>query len=447
MRLLHRITWQLSAVLLILFPIWGILFYSIVVEEINDETDDALEEYAERIIRSFLAGELLPEPWGVSNNSYRIEEISPSMAAQSASTRFFDKMVYIPAQKETEPARIYNTIFKDRSGRYYSIEVMIPTIEKRDLKLTIHYWIIFLYLFLLVTIIVVNTLVQQYSLRPLDEMLEWIRNLNLTKHTPPIRQDYKIQEFKILSEALRQSSLRNAQIYEQQSHFIGHASHELQTPIAIAKNRLEMLLDDPSLGEEQLAQILKTRNTLEDLSRLTKTLLLFTRIENDSFPDKEFVSVNTLLLSLITDFEEAYGYFQVSCQVEAHAEVSLWINPSLASVLFRNLLKNAYVHNRKEGQIKILIARNRVRLSNTSEQGALDAQSIFQRFYRTVPKSGSTGLGLPLVQLICQNNGMDISYSYSNEMHHFDLTFLPESIQVSKRSLRALSSRRKKDYI
>lgn len=119
MRLLHRITWQLSAVLLILFPIWGILFYSIVVEEINDETDDALEEYAERIIRSFLAGELLPEPWGVSNNSYRIEEISPSMAAQSASTRFLIK--WFTSLPKKRPNRLVYTIRFSRIGQGVTI--------------------------------------------------------------------------------------------------------------------------------------------------------------------------------------------------------------------------------------------------------------------------------------------------------------------------------------
>lgn len=46
MRLLHRITLHISIALLLLFAVWATLFYYIIVDEINDETDDSLEEYS-----------------------------------------------------------------------------------------------------------------------------------------------------------------------------------------------------------------------------------------------------------------------------------------------------------------------------------------------------------------------------------------------------------------
>lgn len=50
---------------------------------------------------------------------------------------------------------------------------------------------------------------------------------------------------------------RNERQYEQQKLFIANASHEMQTPLAICRNRLEMLLDDERLTEEQMAEIIR----------------------------------------------------------------------------------------------------------------------------------------------------------------------------------------------
>ena len=50
---------------------------------------------------------------------------------------------------------------------------------------------------------------------------------------------------------------RTEQMFEQQKQFIGNASHEIQTPLAICRNRLEMLMEDDSLSEKQLEELMK----------------------------------------------------------------------------------------------------------------------------------------------------------------------------------------------
>ena len=69
MKLIYRIALRLSLVLLPLMALWGVLFYLTMVDEINDEADDALEDYSERIIMRVLAGRELPRPGDGSNNS------------------------------------------------------------------------------------------------------------------------------------------------------------------------------------------------------------------------------------------------------------------------------------------------------------------------------------------------------------------------------------------
>ncbi len=65
-------------------------------------------------------------------------------------------MVYIPEKDETEPARILTTIFKDDGEKFFELTVATPSIEKDDLKDAMAGWMIFLYIALLLTIIVIN---------------------------------------------------------------------------------------------------------------------------------------------------------------------------------------------------------------------------------------------------------------------------------------------------
>ena len=68
MKLISRIALRLSLALLPLMALWGVLFYFTMVDEINDEADDALEDYSELIVKRMLAGRELPKPNNGSNN-------------------------------------------------------------------------------------------------------------------------------------------------------------------------------------------------------------------------------------------------------------------------------------------------------------------------------------------------------------------------------------------
>ena len=71
MKLICRIALRLSLVLLPLLALWAVLFYAAMVDEINDEADDALEDYSELIVTRMLAGRALP-----SLNSWKLKALN-----------------------------------------------------------------------------------------------------------------------------------------------------------------------------------------------------------------------------------------------------------------------------------------------------------------------------------------------------------------------------------
>ena len=421
MRLICRVISRLSIALLLLLAVWATLFYYLMVDEINDETDDSLEEYSEQIIMRALAGKALPATDNGTNNSYHLREVSAEYAAQVPQVQYLDQEVYLESRKDTEPARVIRTLFRDGAGRCYELTVMIPTFEKADLIETILWWIVLLYVVLLLAILALNAWVISRSFRPLYALLDWLDRQTLGGDLPPLTGDTKVTEFRRLNEAMLRNARRNNEMYEEQRSFIGNASHEMQTPIAIGKNRLEILAADPLLNEEQLGAVLEVGRTLDHLSKLNRTLLLLTKIENHQIPESSEIDVNRLIKKLTEDCSEVYAGRGIV--VKTHEETSLHVamNDLLASTLFGNLIKNAFLHAPEGGTVEITISSRTLSVSNTAEDGPLDGQLIFRRFWQGGKRTGSMGLGLSLAESICRLYGMRIAYEFRDGMHRFSV--------------------------
>ena len=421
MKLFHLVLWRISLALIVVLTVWAGVFYMAVVEEVNDEVDDTLEDYSEGLIIRALSGEDMPTASNGSNNQYYLYEVSESYAASHPQITYRDEMVFITEKSETEPARVLITIFRTEDERYMELVVYTPTIEKLDLLRAILGWIIFLYVLLLLIILSINIWVFRKNMKPLYVLLKWLDSSQLGKKNEPLENTTKITEFRKLNAATMAFAERGEKLFEQQKTFIGNASHEMQTPLAICRNRLEMLMEDETLTEHQLNELIKTHQTLENLTRMNRSLLLLCKIENGQFADTRSVCLNDILTHYLDDYKEVYAYRNITVTVTTDSSFCVEMNDSLVSVLVTNLLKNSFVHNIDGGFIYIKITANTFEISNTGEK-PLDRERIFERFYQGQKKEGSTGLGLALVDSICKANHLKIDYTYVENRHIFTIS-------------------------
>lgn len=421
MKLFHLVLWRISLALIVVLTVWAGFFYMAVVEEVNDEVDDTLEDYSEGLIIRALSGEDMPTASNGSNNQYYLYEVSESYAASHPQITYRDEMVFITEKSETEPARVLITIFRTEDERYMELAVYTPTIEKLDLLRAILGWIIFLYVLLLLIILSINIWVFRKNMKPLYVLLKWLDTSQLGKKNEPLENTTKITEFRKLNAATMAFAERGEKLFEQQKTFIGNASHEMQTPLAICRNRLEMLMEDETLTEHQLNELIKTHQTLENLTRMNRSLLLLCKIENGQFVDTRSVCLNDILAHYLDDYKEVYAYRNITVTVTTDSSFCVEMNDSLVSVLVTNLLKNSFVHNIDGGFIYIKITANTFEISNTGEK-PLDRERIFERFYQGQKKEGSTGLGLALVDSICKANHLKIDYTYVENRHIFTIS-------------------------
>lgn len=421
MKLFHLVLWRISLALIVVLTVWAGFFYMAVVEEVNDEVDDTLEDYSEGLIIRALSGEDMPTASNGSNNQYYLYEVRESYAASHPQITYRDEMVFITEKSETEPARVLITIFRTEDERYMELVVYTPTIEKLDLLRAILGWIIFLYVLLLLIILSINIWVFRKNMKPLYVLLKWLDSSQLGKKNEPLENTTKITEFRKLNAATMAFVERGEKLFEQQKTFIGNASHEMQTPLAICRNRLEMLMEDETLTEHQLNELIKTHQTLENLTRMNRSLLLLCKIENGQFADTRSVCLNDILAHYLDDYKEVYAYRNITVTVTTDSSFCVEMNDSLVSVLVTNLLKNSFVHNIDGGFIYIKITANTFEISNTGEK-PLDRERIFERFYQGQKKEGSTGLGLALVDSICKANHLKIDYTYVENRHIFTIS-------------------------
>lgn len=422
MKLIHHTLRNLFIPLLAVFTVWGCVFYLMILHEIDDETNDSLENYKELIIRSVVADSTLLKDHVDLMTRYYIREV-PAGEARLDKDEFYDATVYIDMEMEDEPVRVLRTYFMTDDRKYYELIIQTSTVEKEDMIETIVWSMAILYLSLVGCILLVIHLAFRKSFKPLYKLLSWLRSFQIGRPLAPLNISTPVEEFGILTEAVRESVRRTSELYNKQKQFVENASHELQTPLAICMNKLELLSENPDCTEQQFKEIATLHQALNSIIRLNKSLLLLSRIENKQFPDTRDICLNHLTKDILEDFCEMYEHKAIHLTFEDKEPLIYTLNDSLASTLIANLIKNAFVHNYEEGTVSLCIDRHTFTIANTGHAGQLDTQSLFNRFSRQTEHKESTGLGLAIVKSIADLYDIRITYLYENRMHTFRLTF------------------------
>ena len=420
MKLIYRVTLRLALVIMPVLLIWAIAFYFTMVHQVNDETDDSLDDYAGMIASRVVDGDELPTPGDGSNNTYSIE-LLPATGNYDDSETYEDRDVYLHWKQENEPARVLTKIFHDDDGTAYKLVVSTPTFERDDIIRALLIHIATIYTVLLCIILIVTVLVFKISMRPLYSLLKWLDGYRLGNGIAGFPDEESVIEFKKLTQAARETIERAENHLERQKQFIGNASHELQTPLAVLGNRIEWMMDNTTLTEEQFAELSKMRQSIHRLVRLNRTLLLLSKIDSGHFLDKGDVDIVPIVDNELEVYMEIFADKKIACNVKCTRPFVVQMDEMLATTMVSNLIKNAFVHSPAGGTIDITISRGELTISNNGDE-ALDKTRLFDRFY-TSGKSGSTGLGLALVKSIAGYYNFSVGYGFENGKHNFVVKF------------------------
>ncbi len=354
---------------------------------------------------------------------YKDQQISfDTLLAEVPPRNFTSEKIFNPEEKENElyrqlvfpitvKNRVYQAIVKKSQEE---TEGLIKTIVKITLLVIV---------LLLVVLVIVNRFVLRNLWRSFHSTLEQLKQFNISSKNKLQLNATKITEFAELNETVVVMTDKVSKDYETLKNFTENASHEIQTPLAIMKMKLELLMQSENMNAVQVDCISALNEATDRLSRLNQSLLLLTKIDNSQFIDVENVDLSDILLNNINNYEELAGAKNISIKKNIAPSVIVHANRSLMEILISNIITNTIKHNYKNGWIEINLSGNTLSVSNTGKRPSVATHELFERFKKSDAAADSLGLGLAIVKKICETCGFRIAYNYKEPMHTIVVNF------------------------
>ncbi|MDR0863501.1 MAG: HAMP domain-containing histidine kinase [Candidatus Symbiothrix sp.] len=317
-----------------------------------------------------------------------------------------------------------NEYLTERQEKTDGIDIPKITHEAQEIIVAATWLQMLFFIGLMLGFVLITQLVMKRLWTPFYQTLNLIEQFNIRKNELPPFPETTIREFSQLNKALEKLVSNNLQAYKTQKEFTENASHEMQTPLAVFQSKLDILLQQPNLSEEQLFIIQSLYDVTSRLVRMNKNLLLLAKMDNLQFLDTEALNVPQIIsesLSFLSEQAEAHSiHIEMDIAAEQHL---VQANKILLESLINNLIANAIKHNIPNGAITISFQDSKLTIKNTGVTKALDKTVLFRRFVRMNERTKGSGLGLAIVQQICGLYQWQIAYWYEDEMHQFTVKF------------------------
>jgi signal transduction histidine kinase len=209
--------------------------------------------------------------------------------------------------------------------------------------------------------------------------------------------------------------LRQFQVQHQQQNFMMAITHELKTPISVARLNLETLQRHALNEEKQKKLIQSSLQETMRLDTLINNILVLSQIDAGSYPSsKEELDFSDLVSDVLHQFKNRYPDRKLAMEIEQDVDVDA--DPILLKLLVSNLLENANKYSEKCTAITCKLTKtDGVKLQVMDEGAGIseeEKKNIFQKFYRIgneqTRKTQGTGLGLYLCKKIAAYHQADI---------------------------------------
>ncbi|HEY9488240.1 MAG TPA: HAMP domain-containing sensor histidine kinase [Chryseosolibacter sp.] len=417
MKLADKFTiWFLVTTSLVLLS-GGLIVFTRVQYEVDQEAIRRIKSHIDNVATQLKQGKTIED---FKSEHLEIVEIDPD--APEIGVNVYDTMaVYRPRMEALDRKLTVESSYRI-GGKHYKISMYDFVAEPDEIADGVVESLAWIFLMLLVIVGVSNLLISKRILSPFDKTLKAIQNFSLKKDREINLPATRTTEFRELNYFLKNMTGKARSDYRALKEFTENASHELQTPLAIIRGKLELLLESP-LTEEQGNQILSALNSIEKLSKINHSLTLLNKLENQEFAALEPINLTQHVHTILEDLSELIEMKSISLKKDIAPNVRIVLHPSLADILITNLFSNAIRHNVNGGHITINLTTNRLIVKNTGKPPEIPLEQAFDRFKRTSESNDSAGLGLAIAKQICEGSRLSIKYEYLSDQHIITVTF------------------------
>lgn len=210
--------------------------------------------------------------------------------------------------------------------------------------------------------------------------------------------------------------IKQMNLSRQQQNFMMAVTHELKSPIAIAKLNLETMRKHRLDDEKRLKLLETTLRETNRLDQLCNNILLASQFEDRRYElFLEMLNFSTLVKQYTDELQARIQSHHIKADIQS--DVWLQADKFMMQIMLSNLVENAVKYAPKDTliQVRLYVVDHTLRLEVCDEGEGIPAaerQKIFLKFYRigneNTRKSKGSGLGLYLTKRIAEQHGADI---------------------------------------
>ncbi|OOG76566.1 histidine kinase dimerization/phospho-acceptor domain-containing protein [Algoriphagus sp. A40] len=408
-------------ILLVSIPIYFLVVDWIWVTEIDDNHEIIMERIENRFEQAHLSGHDLETILHTWNTLQPSSSITPITEASGSRDSIYEVTKYNEYESEWDRFRGLQTVIRiDNKPYLLNIETNVE--EAYETIFAIGLVTVLLYGLLVFGFIQLNRKISKSVWEPFDSTLTRLKSFDLSAGKELTFEPTDIEEFESLNHTISKLISENIGVYNQQKAFVANASHELQTPIALLKSKLEILFQDEKLSSDQSELVNAIQIPLARLTRVNKNLLLLARIDNSNFSDISEIDFAEKVEKSEELLQDYIGEKKLNFQKSRKGKCVFKSSKFLAETLVNNLLSNAVRHTSANGEIGIEWDDNGFSFRNSGKE-RLNRDFLFKRFSISTTETTNSGLGLAIVKEICKQNGWEITYDFSDYFHIFSVRF------------------------
>ncbi|MFP4557101.1 MAG: sensor histidine kinase [Bacteroidales bacterium] len=380
---------------------------------IQDDTEHYFQRKERRLYSNFSKGEYNPdEVRGLK------KVINESDTLGYSFPLYKDTTIYISQMDETLLFRVKTILVKLEDEVFaYNMHKSINDFDK--FKHGLVSTIVHTFIILVVILTLFSFFLSGLLFRPFHKLLALMAKYKVGKGISPPTVKTSTAEFMKMQELFTRMINRIEDDYKNLKEYTENMAHEMQTPLAITRSKAEVLISDNTVMEKHASTVKTIYDEANQLSNLSNTLNLLTKIENGEYDNVVEIKTEPIInrhIEAVWEMIELKGF---SIDITLNPNHKLNIDPYLFDIMIKNLMRNALRYGMPDEPIMIETTDNDLIISNKGKPLNFDENQIFQRFVGSNGSKYSLGLGLALVKRICDINLLDISYAYTNQRHTF----------------------------
>ncbi|WP_456439185.1 sensor histidine kinase [Caldithrix abyssi] len=271
-------------------------------------------------------------------------------------------------------------------------------------------------------LIAFNYFLSGYLFRPFYQILNVMKTYKVGQQTSSPAISTTTEEFIKMQKLFQKMLDQIEKDYRNLKEYTEDMAHEIQTPLAIIRNKLETLMRDEAALERHGEAIQVIYRQINHLSHLGNVLNLITRIENGEFKNTRIIRTKPIIEEHLQPVKELAELKGLKITLDLNEEHAFNIDPYLFELVLKNLVRNAIQHAPTGASITIKTDEQSLIISNVGAELDFPPQQLFKRFVKRKNNGETLGLGLALVKKICDLNELNVSYEYLNGRHVFKIS-------------------------